>query len=208
MSKQSPSSSCPVASGARLKKASFVPADDLCFAWWDRFRMLDNIRRHSRMVAELAAALAADLKSGGLGVDVAEVRAAGLLHDLAKTYTIAHGGNHSQLGSAWLMELTGNPTIAQAVAHHVMWPWEIDLARHSTALLLIYADKRVRHDEYVSLDDRFEDLLVRYGTTETVKSRIRESHRQALDIENLLSLHLLRGADAYPLAGGRLVERT
>ena len=33
--------------------------------------------------------------------------AAGLLHDLAKTYCIRHGGSHAQLGAAWVLEATG-----------------------------------------------------------------------------------------------------
>ncbi|MEG6593732.1 HDIG domain-containing metalloprotein, partial [Desulfovibrio sp. 1188_IL3213] len=63
-----------------------VPDDEACFALWDKYDMLPNIRRHSLMVAHIACALALRAASRGFDVNVPEVRAGGLLHDLAKTY--------------------------------------------------------------------------------------------------------------------------
>ena len=108
-------SGCPTVA---VSPVSAVPSDAECLALWDAYGMLPNIRAHSLLVACLATELATRAREKGVPVNVAEVRVAGLLHDLAKTYTIRHGGNHCQLGGAWVQELTGNAAVAQGVVYH------------------------------------------------------------------------------------------
>ena len=60
----------------------------------------------------------------------------------------------------------------------------------SLPFFIQYADKRARHDSFVSLESRFEDLLDRYGTTEDHRKGIRASYLQAKAIEEALSRHL------------------
>lgn len=168
--------------------------------------MLPNVRAHSALVACLATSLAEAAVTAGLAVNVGEVRAAALLHDLAKTYTIRHGGNHCQLGAAWVQELTGNPILAQGVLCHVSWPHSIDLQAHFLPLALIYSDKRVKHNRIVTLEARFEDLLVRYGKTDSIKNRIRESFERAEAIEHALAQTLGMNLHESTLGCGRLVE--
>jgi putative nucleotidyltransferase with HDIG domain len=185
---------------------AFTPTDEQCFACWDALDMLPHIRKHSLLVAGLATFLARRAAERGSRVDVAATRAAALLHDIAKTYTIRHGGHHSQLGGAWTMDWTRNARLAQGVVHHVHWPFALDLKDHFLPLIIIYADKRVKHDRVVPLTERFVDLLERYGTTEFIRERIELSKQQAKDIEDSLS-HIL-GIDlhAYPFDSRRLVE--
>lgn len=176
--------------------------------------MLEHIKGHSEMVARVAAILAQmalEREAGNpqqLSPDdfIQSVRASALLHDLGKTCAIRLGGDHAQLGAAWVMQLTGNPHIAQGVMHHVCWPGSLDLARHFLPLVIIYADKRVRHDELVSLEERFDDLVDRYGTSERSRVWIERSRQQSLDLENLLSIFLEEDIHAYPFDRRRLVR--
>ncbi|EKO37575.1 MAG: putative domain HDIG-containing protein [Solidesulfovibrio magneticus str. Maddingley MBC34] len=191
---------------AELPPVDAVPSDAQCRLLWDAYGMLPNIRAHSELVACLATALAELARAAGLAVDVAAVRAAALLHDLAKTYTIRHGGNHCQLGAAWVQEITGNPALAQGVLCHVHWPREIDLAADFLPLALIYSDKRVKHNQIVTLEARFDDLLVRYGTTDYIRGRIRESFQQAEAIERALAATLGVNIHENTFGCGRLVE--
>lgn len=171
-----------------------VPDAAACHALWDRYAMPDHIRAHSSMVAEMAMALARAAMATRTGADLhlPSVLASALLHDIAKAYTIRHGGNHAQLGGAWTLHETGNPHIAQGVMHHVHWPWRVDVTvtEWFLPLIIIYADKRVKHDRLVTLEERFDDLVERYGRTERIRERIRESHEQAVDIERALSERL------------------
>jgi len=164
-----------------------APSDMRCFELWDQFDMLPHIREHSLSVAGVATHLALGAKAQGLRIDVQLVRASALLHDIAKTYTIRHGGNHSQLGGAWMQEILGNPALAMGIIHHVHWPWPVDARVHFLPMAIIYADKRVMHNRIVTLDERFEDLYARYGTTDYLRQRLAESLAQSREIENALS---------------------
>ena len=182
-----------------------VPDDAACVEYWARLDMLENVALHSRQVARVATFVARRAREMGIAVDVPTVHASAMLHDIAKTYCIRHGGNHSQLGGSWVMELTGNPAIATGVTHHVYWPFEMDVASYITPLAVIYADKRVRHDQLVSIRSRFDDLVDRYGTTDYVRGRIEVTRDQALELEACLEKTLEVDLNACDFDSGRLV---
>ncbi|MDL2317103.1 HD domain-containing protein [Desulfovibrio sp. OttesenSCG-928-A18] len=204
----------PLALAARAHpRLALIPRREDCHALWERYAMLDNIRAHSAKVAEMAHAMALLALRKGLKVLPEEVLAAALLHDLGKTYTIAHGGNHAQLGASWVMRETGNGRISQAVLHHVHWPWAERLEDDSVfdalfvVLAIVYADKRVKHDAWASLDERFDDLIERYGVNEYVKGRIAMSHAQGKYLEQAFSRRLGVNLNECIADSGRLVQR-
>lgn len=181
-----------------------IPDEQHCFALWDTYAMLENIRKHSLCVAKLAVGIAKLGKKRGFSVNIDLIYAAALLHDIAKTYTIRHGGNHSQLGGAWMQEVTGNPLLASCVTHHVYWPFDLDLEKHFSQLAVLYADKRVQHDCVVSLEERFEDLLERYGATQRIRDNIHITMEQARSVEKAFSQSFKVNIDEYTLDCGRM----
>jgi hypothetical protein len=191
-----------------------IPTDEACRQWWDEYGMLEHIKLHSSLVASVATDLAELAAVRDLGIPmgltreefIQSVRASGLLHDLGKTYSINHGGNHSQLGAAWVMDRLRNTHIAQGVLHHVHWPGELDPARHFLPLAIIYADKRVMHDRIVDVDERFEDLMHRYGSSERSRALVRRSHAQGQELERLFSTFLGEDIHEYPFDRRRLVR--
>jgi len=183
-----------------------IPSEARCLALWDQFEMPDHIRAHSRKVALVACQLAEAGNKKGLGVCIDTVRASALLHDLAKIYCVKHGGNHSQLGGAWAMALTGNPLLAQGVMHHVYWPFEPDLRRYFVPLAVLYGDKRVAHDRIVPIESRFADLVARYGRTPEITERIHSTNRQAKEIEDAFARLLEKDLNAHDFDSRRLVD--
>ena len=186
-----------------------APSEADCKALWDRYEMPEHIRGHSEQVAHFSVILAELAAARGCAVQVEEVRACALLHDIAKNYTLRHGGSHAQLGAAWALAETGHAGIAQGILHHVYWPWPL---REETIcalpILVLYADKRARHADFVTLEERFADLAVRYGIHEQARRGIETSRRQALSIERALSARLGVQLDAHTPDSGRLVKRT
>ncbi len=185
-----------------------VPTETQCRHLWETYAMPDHIRHHCEQVALVAGFLARTGDAMGMSVDTPCVVACALLHDIAKSYTIVHAGNHSQLGASIVMQECGNPRIAQGVLHHVHWPWSIDVDRWFLPLSIIYADKRVMHDSIVTLDERFDDLYARYGKTERIRQSIRESYEQAVAIETAFSQRMGIPLHAYSSDRGRMVQRT
>ncbi len=183
-----------------------VPGDARCLALWDKYDVPPHIREHSFLVACIATELAKAAQLAGFDVDVHEVRASALLHDLAKAYTIRSRGSHAQLGAAWVVMETGNPRIAQGVAHHVWWPWQPDVRAHFLPMAIIYADKRVAHDQIVTLEERYHDLMDRYGTTAKSIEGIERSHAQALEIVQAFNQLLGFNPDARDFDCRRLVQ--
>lgn len=186
-----------------------TPDEEECSALWDKYDMPEHIRAHSRLVADLAVAVAEKLAETGADVHVPSVLACGLLHDLGKYYTIRNGGSHGQVGAAWVQSEIRNPHIAQGVLQHVRWVWRIDEAIDAwlLAYCIIYSDKRVMHDSVVSLEERYVDLVARYGVTEEAKIRIAGAHRQGREIEAALSRRLRIPLHEYTFDSGRLVKR-
>ncbi len=170
--------------------------------------MLPNIRRHSLLVAHIATALARKAEALGLPVRAAQVRASALLHDIAKTYCVRYGGSHAQVGAAWTVAETGNYAVAQGVMLHVWWPWSLPQGTDICALpfFVMYADKRVRHDACVTLEERYDDLLQRYGRTEEAREGIRAAYRQGKTIEDALAVLLGWSLHEDSFDSGRLVH--
>jgi len=185
-----------------------APSEEGCRALWDRYAMPEHIRIHSEQVARFSVILAELAVLRGCAVPVEEVRACALLHDIAKSYTLRYGGSHAQLGAAWALAETGHAGIAQGILHHVYWPWPLREETLCTLpILVLYADKRTRHADFVTLEERFADLAVRYGIHAQARQGIETSRRQAVGIERALSARLGMELDAYTPDSGRLVKR-
>ncbi len=191
-------------------QASSIPDDEQCFKLWDKYEMLENVREHSLMVAHIATVLAKKAFESGFIKNIQEVRASALLHDLAKTYCVRYGGSHALLGASWVLQETGNPGIAQGVILHVYWPWKLPEGKELCTLpfLVMYADKRVKHSECVTLKERFEDLVIRYGKTERARNGIINTWKLTQKMEQNLSVLLRINLDEYSFDCRGLVNRT
>jgi len=129
-----------------------LPSQQHCYDLWDKYEMPENIREHSRQVTKVADAVARHLKAQGIPVNLELVNRGALLHDIAKIIGVKNPGqhHHAQLG----FDLLSAQGIDQNLAHIV--------GNHLEEQIVNYADKRVKHQQIVSLGDRINDLKERY----------------------------------------------
>jgi len=160
-----------------------LPSYPQCLELLDAHGMLPNIREHSFAVMQVARFLGEALTDAGFDLFLPLVEAGALLHDLGKTPCLGTLNNHAEWGAAVLEEL-GYPQVAQVVREHVhLAPNIVDPRPLREAELVNYADKRVLHEEVVTLEARFADLKVRYGRTPEALVRIQATKIRALALE-------------------------
>jgi uncharacterized protein len=146
--------------------------------------MLPNIREHSFAVMQVALFLGEVLTDAGFDLSLPLVEVGALLHDLGKTPCLGTLNNHAEHGAAILEEL-GYLQVAQVVREHVHLYADIIASRPLRESEIVnYADKRVLHEEVVTLEDRFADLKVRYGRTPEALVRIKATEIRARALED------------------------
>ena len=164
-----------------VKKTGLSRQD--CLALMEAYGMWDNIVRHSLLVEQVAGVLTEVLLKAGENLDPLEVMAGALLHDITKTKSIQTRENHALTGQE-LLENLGYPRIGKIVGCHVQLPMTIFSQEVVSAEEIVhYADKRVLHDTIVSLSERFQDLVIRYGKTPDACSRLKALEDQTYRIE-------------------------
>ena len=168
-----------------------VPTIDECYELIKRYNMLDNIIRHSEQVMNVAMALVAHLRDPDI-IQGELVQTAALLHDIAKTRTIgSREMRHDLIGGQMMREL-GYDAIGEIVDSHVVFEGfrpDGDLEERE---IVFYADKRVMHDRIVSIDERVDDLVKRYGINEHIVTLITENKNFVLQVEQKIQGFLTR----------------
>jgi uncharacterized protein len=158
------------------------PTREECYTLMDRHGMLENIVHHSLEVMKVAVYLSEELNKRGQRIDLRLVEAASLLHDLMKTESLRTQEDHAQSGYRVLKEL-GYERIAKVVRQHIVVTEPGNAEQVSEEEVVNYADKRVRHDQIVSLEDRFRYLRQRYGRGPESLRRLQELEQASFQIE-------------------------
>ncbi len=159
-----------------------IPDRAKCISLLNEHGVPAHIVAHSFRVAQVGIYLACHLENTGFAIDKKRVEAGALLHDISKMTSLEKGGDHAQEG-ACLLESVGFSSISDIVRQHV---WIDPVARNRQICevhLVHYADKRVRHTEIVSLQERFDDILKRYGTGRSKIESIKKLYRESCLLE-------------------------
>jgi uncharacterized protein len=180
-----------------MNSSKNIPDRSTCIELMERYQMLPNIREHCRTVSRAALALAAELNNNGEALNLLEIEAAALLHDITKTKSLDTRENHAETG-AHLLSSLGYGRIAQIVNAHISIP-DIDAGGRVTEEEVVnYADKRVRHSTVVSLDQRFEDLMQRYGRSSESQHHIMQMKIKTRAVEDKIFSRISRSPDDLP----------
>ncbi len=165
------------------------PDRNECRRLMQQHGMLDNIVAHSLEVSKVALFLSEELNQRGQSIDLRLVEAASLLHDIAKTACLRTKEDHTQAGYRLLKQM-GYERVGEVVVQHVWLDKEGDPLCVSEEEVVNYADKRVRHDQIVSLEERFVDLRHRYGKDERSIAYLGRMEKAILGVETKIFLIL------------------
>ena len=168
---------------------TLIPTRDQCLSLMEQVHMPAHIRRHSLQVAEIAVYLGERLNQNSIRLNLPLLEAGALLHDLGKEHGIITGESHADVGGRMVRE-QGYPLLSPIVEEHVSLDWPRLLGPVTESLVVNYADKRVKHDEIVSLEERFDDLGTRYARTEEHKAILRNRLKLYLILEEKIFGHL------------------
>lgn len=171
-----------------------VPEVAQCLALMEQYAMLDNIRLHSFIVARVAETIVKEMAlpagNGAVPPDLDLVLAGALLHDIAKTPCLDGSCRHAEAGQAICIE-HGYPEVGEIVHDHVILssftPETYRQGHFPAREIVYYADKRVRHDEIVSLEQRLDYIVDRYADgSDYIKGRIRKNFEMCFELETHL----------------------
>ena len=142
-----------------------------------------EVRRHCTQVSKVACAIGEALLQSGKNPDLEVIRAAAMLHDIAKGQM-----EHDSVGGQMLREM-GFSKIGDIVAMHTDLPkGNIDLSLESKLVYL--ADKLVKGETLVSIEERFQSSNHLFGLIPEIASNISRRNSDALNIKHEIE-HLL-----------------
>ncbi len=159
-----------------------IPTQEQCYQLMCDMKMMDHIVVHSMQVCRVATFLADHLNPRQNRLNHNLIRAAALLHDITKTRSFKTRENHALTGGQFLAE-QGYPHVGELVRQHVRLDEYPDPLVLGEAEIINYADKRVLHDQVVSLDKRLDYILEKYGQQPEQQDRIRWLWEKTLELE-------------------------
>jgi putative nucleotidyltransferase with HDIG domain len=151
-----------------------IPSVAQCFRLMAEYRMLANIRDHSIIVARIATLLSRELAGRGAELSHSLVVAAALLHDIGKTACLDSDRDHAAYGREICLA-HGLDELAAIVGDHVRFRDNAGGA-FSEYDIVFYADKRVTHEQVVSLEDREDYIMGRYGRNDPQRLALLREH--------------------------------
>lgn len=178
-----------------------IPDTATCIRLMDEYGMLENIRHHSLVVAQIADALIVELLDDPVWApERALVLAGALLHDIAKTPCLDGNCDHAAAGGD-ICRKHEYPEVAEIVEQHVILkdhdPDRYNSGRFTAMEIVYYADKRVRHNQVVSLEERLEYIIDHYGNDDPeLHCLIRENFQRCRELEQALFRVLPFNAEA------------
>ena len=132
---------------------------------------------HSKAVAELAILLAEKLSKTGMKLNHDLIYASGLLHDLAKGKS-----NHAMVAGRMLRKM-GYLSVAKVVEKHIDIPLP-GTSQIDEAAVVYLADKLLKTDKIVSLEERYRPGMERYHHNQEIRQSIKKKLDNAKTIKN------------------------
>jgi molybdenum cofactor cytidylyltransferase len=164
-----------------------VPTREDCYRILEEHRVAEQVLNHGKTVAQVAKKIALLLNAQGLELNIDMIEAGALLHDLAK-------GRHDHANEAKeILQNMGYHQLGEIVGTH-MDITIIDTDQPDEAEIIYLADKLVKGEQLVSIDQRFSFSLIKYAKDLEIFSQVKRRRQDAFTIkakvEKILGLPL------------------
>ncbi len=136
-----------------------IPTKEECLKILKDNNVPDNIIAHSEQVCNVALKIANSVEKKGIKVNEDLVAAGALLHDIKKISPNDHVAEGFEL-----LKSLGFGEIAEVIKKHGLYHLSKDefVPKTWEEKIVFYADKRVKGNKIVSIDERFEYIKQRY----------------------------------------------
>ena len=162
-----------------------MPDDATIQTLWQKYETPPNVIRHCQTVARLVEQVCAAYEHANVSdatlvvINTPLARAAALLHDAKR-----HQPHHAA-AAANSLEQDGYPEVANIVRHHDFRYIVSKSLKTIEEKIVNYADKRVIHDQIVTVNERIDDLKQRYANNakriESYREPVKTLERELLD---------------------------
>lgn len=165
-----------------------LPDEQGCLELLEKYNTPKHIIMHSRKVWEVGQVIGDRVRTY-CEMDMDLLRASCLLHDIGKYPSIITGKKFHDIIGEQILVNEGLAMVGNIIVQHVILRSDV-AQRVSEEHVLFYADKRVVHDNIVSLEDRFVYLIDTYGKNAEAIDRLLEMKKETKRVENAIFAHM------------------
>lgn len=156
-----------------------ITEEEIC-RLYEEWKTPIHVMAHCRAVADVAYKLALELNKHGYALDLDLIRGSALAHDVARIYE-----EHAEKGSEILENLGYHDEAAIIKAHMTYHTFNMPENINECDIVCL-ADRLVKEDRYVGLDERIDYILKKAPDDERIKKHILDGKAQTKAfIENL-----------------------
>lgn len=160
-----------------------------------------HVIAHCRAVADVAVRIGTALNQKGFHFDLALLKGAGLVHDIARTQE-DHGGV-----AADILQKLGYRGEADIIRHHMYYTLVSHMDELTECDLVCLADRLVIEDRYVGLDKRFDYILHKNENHALATETILKAKKQTRGLLDEMEAVLGCAIDSLFLAETETTER-
>ncbi len=156
---------------------------------YKKFSTPDHVIRHMQKVAYVCGKIADMMLEKGIAIDKELVITAALLHDTLRTIP------HHEEAMAKFLSSQGKKALANLVKKHGFF--SVDELKTWEEKILYYADKRVNHDQIVSLKQRFLEGKKRSSVLNDNSEKVRSTEEKVFGLEQEIVKALGKRIDKF-----------
>lgn len=168
-----------------MNQITSIPDEIQCLSLLKKYSTPDHIVRHSQKVWEVGKFLGEAMIERNYEINLSLLRASCLLHDIGKFPCILSGFKKHDIKGKEILQKEGLESVGEIISQHVILngPKNRAIAEEH---VVFYSDKRVVHDQIVSLESRFLYLVDTYGKTPEARDKLLVMKQETINVEKAI----------------------